>query len=92
MCLAIPGRILTIRGEDPLLRTGRVDFGGVVKEINLVYTPEAQPGEYVLVHVGFAMTVIDEAEAQRVIEALREIASRMEAAAEPQAHLPGYPA
>ena len=76
MCLAIPGRILSILGEDPLMRSGRVDFGGVIKEINLVYTPEAQPGQYVLAHVGFAMAVIDEDEAQRVLDALNEAASR----------------
>ena len=81
MCLAIPGRILSTGGEDPLLRTGRVDFGGVVKEINLVYTPDAQPGQYVLVHVGFAMTVIDEAEAQRVLETLRDLTERSEGGA-----------
>lgn len=75
MCLAIPGRILSICGEDPLLRVGRVDFGGIVKEINLAYTPEARPGEYVLAHVGFAMTVIDEAEAQRILDELRAVAS-----------------
>ena len=63
MCLAIPGRILTMSGDDPILRTARVDFGGVVKEINLAYTPEAGLGDYVLVHVGFAITVIDAAEA-----------------------------
>jgi hydrogenase expression/formation protein HypC len=74
VCLAIPGKILDIRGDDPLVRIGRIDFGGVVKEINLVYTPEAQPGEYVLAHVGFAMAVLDEAEAGRTLEALREVA------------------
>ena len=74
MCLAIPGRILSITGDDPLLRAGRVDFGGVVKEVNLVYTPEAQPEDYVLTHVGFAMAVIDEIEAQRIFAALREVA------------------
>jgi hydrogenase expression/formation protein HypC len=82
MCLAIPGRILSIRGDDPMLRTGRVDFGGAVKDINLVYTPEAQPEDYVLVHVGFAMTVIDEAEARRVLETLREVAGLADAADE----------
>ena len=74
MCLAIPGRILSTAGDDPLLRVGRVDFGGVVKEVNLVYTPEAQPGEYVLTHVGFAMAVIDEIEARRMLDTLREVA------------------
>ena len=70
MCLAIPGQVLSIAGDDPLMRTGRVDFGGVVKEINLAYVPEARVGDYVLVHVGFAIAVIDEAEAERVFEHL----------------------
>lgn len=90
MCLAIPGRILSIRGEDAMLRTGRIDFGGAVKEINLVYTPEAQPGDYVLVHVGFAMTVIDEAEARRVLETLHEVAGLADAPG--QGAAPGLPA
>ena len=55
------------------MRTARVDFGGVVKEINLAFTPEAGLGDYVLVHVGFAITVIDEAEAARVFEHLERI-------------------
>jgi hydrogenase expression/formation protein HypC len=70
MCLAIPGRVLTITGDDPLMRTARVDFGGIVKEINLAFTPEARLGDYVLVHVGFAIALIDEAEANRVFELL----------------------
>ena len=73
MCLAVPGRILSVSGTDPLMRVGRVDFGGVVKAINLAYVPEAEVGDHVLVHVGFAITVIDEAEAVRVFEHLREI-------------------
>jgi hydrogenase expression/formation protein HypC len=77
MCLAIPGRVLSVSGEDPMMRVGRIDFGGVVKEINLVYTPEALPGEYVLVHVGFAMSVIDEVEANRMLDELRAIAAAM---------------
>jgi hydrogenase expression/formation protein HypC len=74
MCLAIPGRILSISGDEPLMRVARVDFGGIVKEINIAYTPEATVGQYVLVHVGFALTVIDETEANRVFEHLAEIA------------------
>jgi hydrogenase expression/formation protein HypC len=74
MCLAIPGRILGIAGDDPVLRLGRVDFGGVAKEINLAYVPQARVGDYVLVHVGFAITVLDEAEAERVFALLREAA------------------
>jgi hydrogenase expression/formation protein HypC len=73
MCLAVPGRVLTLSGDDPLTRVGRVDFGGIVKEINLAFVPDAVAGAYVLVHVGFAIAVIDEAEAQRVLESLREI-------------------
>ena len=73
MCLAIPGKILSMAGDDPIMRTARVDFGGVVKEINLAYTPEATLGDYVLVHVGFAITVIDAAEAEKVFEHLERI-------------------
>ena len=73
MCLAVPGRILSITGDDPLLRMGRVDFGGLVKEISLAYVPEAAVGDHVLVHVGFAITIIDEEEAKRVLAHLEEI-------------------
>jgi len=73
MCLAIPGKILSIPGDDPLLRTGRVSFGGIVKEVNLAYTPEAGVGDYVIVHVGFAISTVDEAEAHRVFDYLREM-------------------
>ena len=73
MCLAIPGRILSMTGDDPLMRVGRVDFGGIVKEINLAYVPEAALGDYVLVHVGFAISVIDAAEAMRIFDYLSEI-------------------
>jgi hydrogenase expression/formation protein HypC len=73
MCLAIPGKITSISGEDPLLRTGKVDFGGILKEVSLAYVPEAQLGDYVIVHVGFALSRVDEAEAQQVFEYLREM-------------------
>jgi len=73
MCLAVPGKILSIEGTDDLLRSARVDFGGVVKQVNLAYVPEAGVGDYVLVHVGFAISTIDEAEAQEVFEYLRRI-------------------
>ena len=81
MCLAVPGRILSVAGEDPLMRVGRVDFGGVVKEINLAFVPEARIDDYVLVHVGFALTVIDESEAAQVFEALREMGELLDAEA-----------
>lgn len=73
MCLAVPGRVLTLSEDVPIARVGRVDFGGVVKEINFAFAPEAAIGDYVLVHVGFAIAVIDESEAERIFTHLREI-------------------
>jgi hydrogenase expression/formation protein HypC len=74
MCLAVPGKIVAILEEENLgLRRGKVDFSGIGKEVCLDYTPEARVGDYVLVHVGFALTVVDEQEAQRVFEALRRL-------------------
>lgn len=71
MCLAVPGRVLDIRGDDPLLRSGRVSFGGVIKEISLTCAPEARIGDYVLVHVGVAISVIDATEAEETFRYLR---------------------
>jgi hydrogenase expression/formation protein HypC len=73
MCLAVPGRILGIEGADPVLRSGRVDFSGIIKTVNLSYVPDAQVGDYVLVHVGFAISTVDEIEAVRVFEYLRHM-------------------
>jgi hydrogenase expression/formation protein HypC len=73
MCLAVPGRITSISGDDPLLRTGKVDFGGILKEVSLAYVPEAQLGDYVIVHVGFALNRVDEAEARQVFDYLRQM-------------------
>jgi hydrogenase expression/formation protein HypC len=73
MCLAIPGKIASISGDDPLMRTGKVDFGGILKEVSLAYVPEANVGDYVIVHVGFALSRVDEAEAQQVFAYLREM-------------------
>lgn len=69
MCLAIPGQLLEVmETDDPLFRTGRVSFEGIVKEVQLACTPEARSGDYVLVHAGFAIAVVDEAEARRTLE------------------------
>ncbi|HYM77365.1 MAG TPA: HypC/HybG/HupF family hydrogenase formation chaperone [Candidatus Dormibacteraeota bacterium] len=74
MCLAVPGRVVDIIDTgDIAFRIGKVDFGGIRKDINLAYTPEAEIGKYVLVHVGFAISVIDEDEAQRVFKILEEM-------------------
>jgi hydrogenase expression/formation protein HypC len=73
MCLAVPGKILNIEGSDPLFRSGKVDFAGVVRNVNLSCVPEAGVGDYVLVHVGFAISIVDEQEARQVFEYLRQM-------------------
>jgi len=74
MCLAVPGKVVEIiDAGDIAFRHAKVDFGGIRKDINLAYTPEAEVGKYVLVHVGFAISVIDEEEAQRVFEYLKQM-------------------
>lgn len=72
MCLGIPGQVLEVRGEGSLL-TGRVDFGGAVREVCLAYVPDVQVGEYVIVHVGFAISKVDEVEAHQTLQVLREM-------------------
>lgn len=74
MCLAIPGKIISIdRSDNPIMRTGRVSFGGLIKEVNLSYTPEANLNDYVIVHVGFALKKLDESEANKVFDYLKEM-------------------
>lgn len=74
MCLAVPGKIIDIQEDpDPTLRRARVDFGGIRKEVSLAFTPEAAEGDYVLVHVGFALNVVDKSEAHKIFEYLKEM-------------------
>lgn len=72
MCLGIPGKVIEtfIESDMPM---GKVDFGGVFKNVCLAHTPQVQPGEYVIVHVGFALQVIDEQEALRIFAMLDEM-------------------
>jgi hydrogenase expression/formation protein HypC len=77
MCLAVPGKVVEILGEGEL-RMGQVDFGGVRREACLAYVPEAQLGDYVLVHVGFAIARVDEQQAQETLRALEEIGALAE--------------
>jgi len=72
MCLAVPGKILSISGGDSLSRQGKVSFGGVSREVSLAFVPEANVGDYVIVHVGFALSRVDETEAREVFEYLRQ--------------------
>jgi len=65
--------VTSIEGDDPIWRTGKVDFGGILKEVSLAYVPEVKIGDYVIVHVGFALSRVDESEAKQVFEYLREM-------------------
>ncbi len=73
MCLAVPGRLLSITGDDPLMRTGKVSFGGILKEVNLACVPEVKIGDYVIVHAGLAISILDEEEAARTLDYLQQI-------------------
>jgi hydrogenase expression/formation protein HypC len=73
MCLAIPGKIISIDGELPFNRKGQVSFGGILKEVNFAYVPQAQPNDYVLVHVGMAISLVDPDEAQKIFSYLSEM-------------------
>ena len=76
MCLAVPGKVISVQGDDPFLRTGRVSFAGVIKDISLTCVPEARVGDYVLVHVGVAISVVDAKEAEetfRYLHAMGEL-------------------
>jgi hydrogenase expression/formation protein HypC len=74
MCLAVPGKVVEISNDgDIAFRCGTVDFGGIRKEVSLAYTPEATIGTYVLVHVGFAISVVDEDEAQQIFKYLKQL-------------------
>jgi hydrogenase expression/formation protein HypC len=74
MCLAIPGKITQIpEGQDPILRQGKVSFGGITKDVNLSMVPDARVDDYVLVHVGLAISMVDEEEAQQTFRYLQQI-------------------
>ncbi|HET7623696.1 MAG TPA: HypC/HybG/HupF family hydrogenase formation chaperone [Verrucomicrobiae bacterium] len=73
MCLAIPGKVIEIQPDAAGVRMGKTNFGGIVKQVCLEYTPEVGIGDYVLVHVGFALSKVDEAEAARTYKALEDL-------------------
>lgn len=74
MCLAVPGRVESI-GDDAL-RTGRVSFGGTIKDVSLAFVPEARVGDYVIVHVGVAISIVDEDAARRSMELVKAVIAR----------------
>jgi hydrogenase expression/formation protein HypC len=74
MCLSIPGKLIEITGQlDDVFRTGKVSFDGILKEVSLTLVPEAQPGDYVLVHVGAAISIVDEKEARETFEIIKQL-------------------
>lgn len=73
MCLAVPGRVIDIEGDEPAFLRGTVDFAGVRKQVALSFTPDVQPGQYVLVHAGFALQVVDEEQARQTFDDLRQL-------------------
>lgn len=78
MCLAIPGKVIEIQRDAQGVQMGKTNFGGIVKQVCLEYTPEVQVGDYVLVHVGFALGKVDEDEAQKTLQILAEMEQLME--------------
>jgi hydrogenase expression/formation protein HypC len=74
MCLAVPGKIISINTDDNAMRLGKVSFGGIVKEVCLACVPDARVGDYALVHAGFALTIIDEQRAQATLADLASMA------------------
>ena len=85
MCLGVPGKVIEIEENSLGMTMGKVDFAGITKEVCLAYVPEVELGDYVIVHVGFAISVVDEAEAMQVFEYLKE----MEELAELEIQQPG---
>lgn len=74
MCLAVPGKVISIEGDTPFEKMGKVSFSGVLKDISLAYVPEVKVGDFVIVHVGFALNILDEAEAVEVFRELKALA------------------
>ena len=73
MCLGVPGKVIRIDEDPSGMSMGKVDFGGISKEVCLAYVPEVKVGDYVIVHVGFAISIVDEEEAKTVFEYLKQI-------------------
>lgn len=93
MCLAVPGKVVEIIGDDPLLRSAKVSFSGVIKQVSLTCTPDAKLGDYVLVHVGVAISTVDPEEAAQTFEYLRQMGELdgIELPASPEAKLQDEP-
>ena len=73
MCLAVPGKIISISEDEPLLRMARVSFGGIIKQVSLAYVPTAQIDDYVIVHAGFALSILDREEAEKTLDYINQL-------------------
>ena len=73
MCLAVPGKIISIDNNELLLRMARVSFGGLIKQVSLAYVPEAVVGDYVIVHAGFALNILDRHEAEQTLNYIQQL-------------------
>ena len=73
MCLAVPGKVLSIDRSDPELKMAKVDFSGIIKEISVQWLPEVKEGDYVLAHVGMALNILDEKDAEETLGLLKEL-------------------
>lgn len=91
MCLGVPGKVLEIIPSPLGMTMGKVSFGGVAKEVCLAYTPEAEVGDYVIVHAGFALNKLNEQEAEEVFALLREMGELDEVLRSEDVDLPGGP-
>ncbi len=78
MCLAVPGKIVSLSEKEPLLRMGRVSFGGIIKQVSLAYVPTAQVDDYVIVHAGFALSILDPTEAEKTLDYLHQLSINQE--------------
>jgi len=78
MCLAVPGKILSMGGDTPMTRKGKVSFGGAIADVNLAYVPQAQIGDYVVVHAGFALSKVDPNEALKLIAEIQDLQKLVE--------------
>jgi hydrogenase expression/formation protein HypC len=78
MCLAVPGKIVSMSGDDPWARTAKVSFGGVIKDVSLAFLPDVNVDDYVIVHAGFALSQIDEKEALLIFEDLSKLAAGLD--------------
>ncbi|WP_036477904.1 HypC/HybG/HupF family hydrogenase formation chaperone [Myxosarcina sp. GI1] len=75
MCLAVPGKIISIDDSDATLRMGRVSFGGIIKQVSLAYVPEAKVGDYAIVHAGFALSILDRQAAEETLNYIRQLST-----------------